>query len=157
MASLLPLFCLSLEGRPPPGLSEAVNAYQGQEFWFIAVDVQVSIIVLTLHHERLNSLLSLLDELALEPPLPITLTRQSKAVACEIRVQRSLRVSDPHINGDIHGLSRPPTTHSGNAASVLHRCGCIVGNVTSEDERIREVGLATPVGADHHREWRKVD
>jgi hypothetical protein len=28
MASLLPLFCLSLEGRPPPGLSEAVNAYE---------------------------------------------------------------------------------------------------------------------------------
>jgi hypothetical protein len=27
MDSLLPLFCLSLEWRPPPGLSEAVNAY----------------------------------------------------------------------------------------------------------------------------------
>ena len=28
MDMLLPLFCLSLEWRPPPGLSEAVNAYR---------------------------------------------------------------------------------------------------------------------------------
>jgi hypothetical protein len=42
MASLLPLFCLSLEGRPPPGLSEAVNAYEATMTKYVSASVACS-------------------------------------------------------------------------------------------------------------------